>query len=331
MTSGVPQGSVLGPALFVLYINSVTEQALSAQSKLILYADDMVLVHPLNKANSIDEIQNDVNKLNSTILSLGLKFNSKKCKAQMITLTPSTEGNESISLGGEMLELVTTYKYLGVEIDNQLTFTPQTTKAVLKAKQAIGAMFRQLRKWAPIEVFKTSITSIVLPAFFYAIPIWYPPGNGDKIRLERVQKYAARLILNDFKKSTAYEDLLLKLDWKPLTRKVTEQRLQQMWKYVMEKEILPAEVFQMEEESHSRQSKRLLSKRNRTKMLVKSNNNQKNKKEEKLAAENMRRLWNSLEDSVIDVDSLDKFKRNIESDCVYKSLCDLFIVSVLSV
>jgi hypothetical protein len=168
-----------------------------------------------------------------------------------------------------------------VEIDSQLTFVSQTTKVVLKAKQGIGALTRQLRKWAPSKVFKCSIISIELPAFFYAIPIWFPPGKMCKLRLERVLKYAARLILNDFKQTTTYEDLIKKMNWKPLVRTVMEQRLMLMRKYLIGERILPDGVFQIEEPTHARQSQRLLGRRNRSSMLVKRFRDQRNKKEQK--------------------------------------------------
>jgi hypothetical protein len=74
----------------------------------------------------------------------------------------------------------------------------------------------QIRKWALRKILETSINAFVVPALFYAIEVWYPAGEKHKKQIEKVNKYACRLLTNNFSRDVSYEELTTKLGWKPI-------------------------------------------------------------------------------------------------------------------
>jgi len=83
--SGVPQGSVLGPLLFLMYIDDVTHSAPSPGSKISLYADDMLLFKTITSTDDYVELQKDVDTLNNWVTTNHLSFNTSKCKYMLIS------------------------------------------------------------------------------------------------------------------------------------------------------------------------------------------------------------------------------------------------------
>ena len=82
--SGVPQGSVLGPLLFLIYINGITELPLSPESKLVMYADDILLYRPIRQASDYQRLQQDVEALGKWANDNYLTFNALKSKAMVL-------------------------------------------------------------------------------------------------------------------------------------------------------------------------------------------------------------------------------------------------------
>ena len=113
--SGVTQGSVLGPLLFLMYINSVTYLQLSQGSKLILYADDILLYKPIKTYSDYQDIQSDLDLLQARSDRNRLVFNLKKCKFMIITRkkTKLLEPLNNIMLGTSPIERTYSFKYLG--------------------------------------------------------------------------------------------------------------------------------------------------------------------------------------------------------------------------
>ncbi len=113
--SGLPQGSVLGPLLFLIYtlMIDITELQLSCGSVLNLYADDMLLYKAINSDSDYQSLQNDVNRIQEWVTANHLSLNSSKCKWMLVTRKRNTPCIP-LYLGSAALEKVESFKYLGV-------------------------------------------------------------------------------------------------------------------------------------------------------------------------------------------------------------------------
>ena len=140
VVSGVPQGSVLGPVLFVCYINDLPE---AISSIIHMYADDTKLFRQVDDDIDRRELQEDLDRLASWAKEWQLKFNVAKCKVMHIGVK-----NEKVKLtmsdGAKRLELQETEleKDLGIWFNSRLTSQDQVTHAVNKANQILGLIRR---------------------------------------------------------------------------------------------------------------------------------------------------------------------------------------------
>jgi len=316
--SGLVQGSVLGPVLFTAFINKLAKLELCENSKMIWFADNLVLVMPILNEESKATLQADINSIKACIEDdLGLRLNNEKCKFMIFSLSPrGPRQNVKMNLGGKRLEQVSTYKYLGVHMDEKLNYARHVHEAVTKAKKGIGAICRSIRKWAPKETLRTAIGTIVIPALLYAAEVWYPACSKDQIKVERMQKYATRLIENNFGKEIQYQSLLEKVQWKPVYRQVAEKQLITMKKYTDGIRFIPKEVFQSQKEDKP-EGRKL---RGRThSMAVKEEQGQKNTLEEKLAAARMRKMWNALTEEEVQL-KLEAFEDKVKEEDIFRRL-----------
>jgi hypothetical protein len=234
-----------------------------------------------------------------------------------------------LSLDGDPLEQVASYRYLGVQFDQRLTFAEHTRTVVVKTKRGIGAVSGWIRKWASTKVLEVAMSRIVLPSLLYAIEVWSPTNQSCRKSIEGIQKYAARLILNDFKQTSQYEDMLKKTGWKPLYRIVAEKQMIYIKRFMDGLKSLPTEVFQLAEESNRRESSRIAQRSHKNSMKLKIFKNQKNNREENLAGAKMREMWNELDETTVRSKALE-FRRVIQTDGVFQYLCDKNIINGMS-
>ena len=245
VTSGVPQGSVLGPLLFSIYINSVAEVPLSPQSRRVLYADDASLYRPISRTEDFLAIQSDIDALKAWSDDHLLQLNPSKCKYMVLTkkrFPSENSGTLSLQLGGTTLEKVESFKYLGVLLKSDLSWSDHITGVCSKAKRILGLLYRNFYFNSSPATIKQLYLSLVRPHLEYAAELWDPHTRRDIDKLESVQKFALKVISHQW--DTGYEDLLDTVNIPTLRTRRLNLKLSYIFKVVHGITYFPPNIFQ---------------------------------------------------------------------------------------
>ena len=214
VTSGIPQGSVLGPILFVLYINDLPK---SITSRVMMFADDTKIyqLYP-NRERPPATIQDDLLKLDTWSSTWLLSFHPNKCHQLVINRSRdknpvATRHLPSSDNPHEKLNLATTpeEKDLGITVDNNLTFERHIDSICSKARRIMGLIRRTFDNLQP-DIFKPLYVSLVRSHLEYGQSVWSPYTKRDINKLESVQRAATKQI-NGFR-NLPYPDRLRKLN-----------------------------------------------------------------------------------------------------------------------
>ena len=188
--SGVPQGSVLGPLLFLIYISSICDLPLSSRCRLVLYADDLVLFKVTQTSADFLEFQNDINKIVRWVDANLLTLNSSKCKCMLLTRKTTIMTPLYLGTCSDIIQEVKSYKYLGVLITADLRWDVHISGICLKAKRLLGLLYRKFyRSFDSAFLFRLYL-SLVRPILEYACPVWDPYTFKN---IEQVQKFALKI------------------------------------------------------------------------------------------------------------------------------------------
>lgn len=191
ITSGVPQGSHLGPLLFLIYINDLAECI--KYSKFLLYADDLKVFRAVSSLNDCQGIQQDINRIEQYCNRFKLFLNINKCHS--ITFTKNISPYIfNYQINNEELRRVSEIKDLGVIFDSRLSFGHHIDYVCRKCNGMLGFIFRTCREFRDEKSLKSLYYAYVYSRLNFACVIWSPNYNIYKLRLERVQNRFVRYL-----------------------------------------------------------------------------------------------------------------------------------------
>ena len=285
VSSGVPQGTVLGPLLFLLFINDLPE---GLHSFVSLFADDLKLV-----TSSVQHklAQSDIDRLNCWEKDWLLKFNVEDGKCKVLHVGSDNPRHEYF-MNGERLPQVETEKDLGVHTTEDLKWSVHVEKAISKAKSITGWIKRSLicrNKFVMLNVYKT----LLRPHIEYAVQAWNLPaihGNWKLIlQLEDVQRSFTRLI--DGIGLLPYKTRLEKLQLTTLLERRMRGDLIETYKIITGKVHYGHDLFRL-----SRSGSKIL----------------KDGRGDVILSNRVANYWNKVPGSVKEANSVDAFKARLE-------------------
>ncbi len=187
--SGVPQGSILGPLLFIVYINDI-DMVLSLIDIVRKFADDTKLGHKAGTLEQRIQLQEALDGLCAWARDWGMQFNVKKCKVMHLGhLNP----RQQYLMEGTVLESTTEERDVGVIVSSNLKPAAQCAKAAKTAGLVLGQITRAFH-YRDRHIFVRLYKQYVLPHLEFSAAAWSPWTEADRDTLERVQKRAIKMV-----------------------------------------------------------------------------------------------------------------------------------------
>ena len=222
--SGVPQGSVLGPSLFIFYINDIHD---NLNSTVRLFADDTICYLTIKSQEDAQTLQADLDRLGDWELKWQMEFHPEKCEVIHISNSKNIAKTE-YNLQGHSMKAVESAKYLNWS-HNLIKWNRHIDNTVSKANRVLGFLRRNLRVKSPCLKEKAYKT-LVRPTLEYASSVWDPHTANNINKLEMVQRRAARFTVNNWNRHASVTSMLDELGWPSLEARRKQGRLTMLFK-----------------------------------------------------------------------------------------------------
>ena len=235
--SGVPQGSVLGPTLFLIFINDIDMAVDVTNSILLKFADDTKVARVVESQEHQAELQMTIDRLVEWSREWQMLFNSEKCHIMHLG---ANNNNFEYTMGGRVLEAVEFEKDVGVIVHRSLKPTMQCAQAANRANAILGQLSRAV-SYRDKVTFMKLYKVYVRPHLEYAVVSWSPWSVGDKELLEKVQRRAVGMVSN--LRGRTYEARLAELDMTTLADRRERGDMITTYKIMSGKEKVEPGVF----------------------------------------------------------------------------------------
>ena len=293
VSSGVPQGSVLGPILFLIYINDLDEDV---KCKISKFADDTKIANRVISLSQQQELQNDLNTLGEWAVNSQMFFNVDKCKVLHI-------GNRNVqanyTMNGKQLAKVEQEKDLGVVISSDLKPSKQCSEVVKTANKLIGFIGRSF-EFRTEEIILNLYNALVRPHLEYCVQCWSPYYKKDIAKLEGVQRRMTKLIPR--LRNKPYEERLSELNLFSLTKRRLRGDLIEVFKIIKGIENMDMEKYFTIDTSN-------ITRNNGYKIVGKRFQTNEAKH---FFFNRVVNVWNGLPSNVIDCSTTDIFKKRLD-------------------
>ena len=212
--SGVPQGSVLGPCLFLLYINDMPDMV---ESNIRLFADDTIMYLTVSNQADCQALQSDLSKLETWESEWLMAFNPDKCEVIRIT-NKKKPTLFNYTLHGVGLKETDSAKYLGVNISRDLSWAKHINQITMKTNNSLKFIKRNIQTNNP-KLKESAYKTYVRPLVEYAASVWDPWQKKYINKIEMIQHRAIRYIFNDYSFTSSVSNMLSKLNLPTLEKR----------------------------------------------------------------------------------------------------------------
>ena len=300
--AGVPQGSVLGPLLFLVYINDITTDL---ESDCFLYADDTSLIDVVDNINSSSaKLNSDLDKIGKWTRDWFVTINPSKTESMIFSTKRNKPQHPDIYFDNKVIKIVPNHQHLGVTLSSNLSWGEHVMTIYGKASKTLN-LLKGLTLKMNRDTLVVLYKCLIRPKMEYADVVWDGCSDGLNDLLESVQYEAAKLVTGAMK-GTSQRKLLDELAWEELKTRRSVHKLVLFFKIVNNlvprylTDLLPAT-------SQQRSGLSLRSAVNLTLFPCKTDRFKRSFFPDSTG------LWNALDNVIRDSDSLNTFKNRLKN------------------
>lgn len=225
--SGVPQGSVLGPLLFIIYINDLPLHLKTSEAD--LFADDTTLTASgLSTQDLHNKLQTDLDNINLWCKQNAMMLNAQKTKAMNLSSNRNKQQLQPLHLQEHEIEFSETEKLLGIHVDNNLKWKTQVDKTLKKCNTQLYLLLR-IKQYLDVNARKLFFNAYILPHLDYCCTVWGNCNNEQILDIIKFQKRAARIILDKSYDAPSAE-LFNELNWIKFDERIRYKKAVIMYK-----------------------------------------------------------------------------------------------------